>query len=603
MSWTAGAACCSRGRWEAAHAARRALPKPSPPPLPTPAPPPPPPPNGRSGVLAALDPEQAAAAAAPGPLLVIAGPGSGKTRLLTHRLAHLILEQGVPASACLAVTFTRKATHELKTQLRSLLGDALPEVHSFHSLGLSILRAHADVLGLPPDFRIADDSERRSVLAQALGLSHDKAGALLKTLSALKRTGQTGTPAEEQARAVLEAESRAQAWVDLDDLVSGAVSVLDSSPAVGESWRRRFAHIVADEFQDVDESQYRLLHQLAGPGSLCVIGDPHQAIYGFRGADAGCFARFATDWPEAPEVRLFRNYRSSGTIVEAAAALIGQPADGQTRGREEPIVVQASPTAQAEAEGVVATLEHLMGGHDLLAAGRIAGQDRPLSFADVAVLYRTDAQAEAFRGAFDRAGIPYRKSSPAPLAQHPGVRAVLAALETLPPGPPLRECVRAAVASAQGEAPEASRLARDWLVALIDDGVDDLERLREACALMTEADFHDQRGDRVSLLTMHAAKGLEFPVVFVTGLEDGLMPLSWGGASPDPAALAEERRLLYVALTRARDRLILTHARERFWHGAVRARVPSSFLADLPAEFLGRPTGGAPRRARQLTLF
>ncbi len=575
-------------------------------------------PSGRPGVLAGLDADQASAAEADGPLVVIAGPGSGKTRMLTHRIAHLVRERGVPAGSCLAVTFTRKATEELRTRLTGLLGKEARAVavHSFHSLGLAILRAHAGRAGLGADFRIAGETERKAALAEALGVGQVRAARLLRAVSVLKRTGAKGEGEEADARAALDRIGRAQGWIDFDDLVALAADLLDGDAEIAAEWQARFSHIVADEFQDVDEQQYRLLRLLAGNrGDLCVIGDPDQAIYGFRGADAACFKRFGQDFPAALTFRLRRNYRSTGTIVKAASGFIGAPSE-IVRPMGKLIVTHAAAGDAAEADFVAATIEDLLGGHDLLTANRNGGASnagRPLGFADCAVLYRTDAQAAALRAAFDRAGIPFMKSSPAPIAGHPGVVAIIDMLAATAAGPdenlPAR-IAQAAEAARRANGADAAALAeaRGWLAALAasDAVAGDPGRLAEAAALSTEADFRDARADRVSLMTMHAAKGLELAVAFVVGMEAGLVPFSWGAAVlNDETTQAEERRLFYVAMTRARDRLFLTRAAERFWRGAVRALPSSPFLGEIAADLMvsDGASGRKRKRAQQLNLF
>jgi superfamily I DNA/RNA helicase len=556
--------------------------------------------------------------------------------MLTHRLAHLVLERGVPAASCLAITFTRRAAEELRERLSALLPPAAGDcaVHSFHSLGLALLRADGAAAGLQPDFRIADERERRAVLATELSITESKAARRLKAISVLKRTG--GEPDDAETASALAACRRlgmAQNWVDFDDLVGLSVDVLETNAAIAARWRNRFSYLCVDEFQDVDERQYRLLQLLAAPeGNICVIGDPNQAIYGFRGATAACFTRFLQDFPSARTMRLGRNYRSTGTIVTAAAQVIGNgtPED-ITRPMQDPVVVHAAPTEQVEAEFVAAVIESLLGGHDLLAASRQqitptvpspasgggnAGGGRPLGFADFAVLYRTDAQSAALRNAFDNAGIPFKKSSPAPIAGQAPVRALLGALERQ--GLDLRALDLSArvVAAAEqirreGDGLDIAALAeaRRWLTALA--GTGDEAALREQVALSTEADFWDPRADRVSLLTMHAAKGLEFPVVFVVGLEDGLMPFSWGasGAEDTPhegSPDAEERRLFYVAMTRAKDRLFLSRALQRSWRGQLRALPPSPYLGDIAAELVlhhALPARKERRETLQYSLF
>ena len=491
-------------------------------------------------------------------------------------------------------------------------------VHSFHSLGLAILRADGAAAGLKADFRIADEPERRVALATALGVTDSKAARLLKAISRLKRTGREPDDAEAaSALAACHQLAMEQNWVDFDDLVGLAVGLLETNAQLAALWQNRFSHVCVDEFQDVDEPQYRLLQRLAPPaGNICVIGDPNQAIYGFRGATAACFTRFRQDFPSARTMRLKRNYRSTGTIVTAAAQVIGEgtPEDIM-RPMQDPVIVHAASTEQAEAEFVTATIESLLGGHDLLAANReqiLKGAGTGLGFADFAVLYRTGAQSSALRDAFDRAGIPFKKSSPAPIAGHPLVRALLGALEQQ--GTDLRALdlsarIAAAVEQMRRDGSDIAALAeaKRWLTALAGSGDEAL--LREQVALSTEADFCDARADRVSLLTMHAAKGLEFPVVFVVGLEDGLVPFSWGasGASgtadtPDEGGPdAEERRLFYVAMTRAKDRLFLSRALQRTWRGQPCTLPPSPYLRDIAAELVLHHAAAA-RQERRETL-
>lgn len=482
-------------------------------------------------------------------------------------------------------------------------------MHSFHSLGLTVLRAHSDALGLSADFRIADEAERKAALADAMQISASRAGQLLRSISVLKRTGAAGGGIEQDALAVLRRLGRENSWVDFDDLIALTVELLERDEAIAQSWRSRFAHILADEFQDVDEQQYRLLRLLAGRnGNLCVIGDPNQAIYGFRGADATCFARFATDFPEARTLQLNRNYRSTGTIVKASSALVGMPAEGIIRPMQAPIALHVAANEDGEADFVAETIETLMGGHDMLNANRgKAGRDGALGFADFAVLYRTDAQSAALRAAFDRAGIPFKKSSPQPLTGHAGVEAILAALiehrEALA-GMELASRIDAAARRATDADIAAITEAKAWLTALaaLAEVAGDEARLHEQISLLTEADFRDPRADRVSLLTMHAAKGLEFAVVFVVGMEDGLMPFSWDESQDIDA---EERRLFYVAMTRAKDRLFLTRAAERFWRGTQRSLPPSRFLKGLAAELTAQHGPAQPKRRppQQYSLF
>jgi len=545
-----------------------------------------------SPLLSQLDDDQRPAAeTVDGPLLIVAGPGSGKTRTLTYRIAHLIAERSVAPEACLAITFTRRAAAEMRERLAALLPDRAEQVaiHTFHSLGLSILREHASAAGLHRGFGVASEAERAALIAETLGLGASKAERLLRAISKEKRTH--GRAREGSS----EAYSRALAmrsWIDFDDLVALPVRALTEDPTLAARYRNRWRWISVDEFQDVDEQQYRLLKLLAPPAAnLCVIGDPNQAIYGFRGADASCFERFRQDYPAARAMHLRRNYRSTGTIVTAAAQVIAsspnQPIAEMVRDMHERIAVQTAPTERAEAESVVKAIEAMIGGHSFFSidSGRaIRAPESQRSFADFAVLYRTEAQAAALCEALERSGIPYKRNSHRPLMDEPAVQALLEELGKDGEGTTLADELRAAAERLAQRGDAGAMIALQRLVALAETWGNDRVGIKDAAALTTDAEFWDARADRVSLLTLHAAKGLEFPVVFIVGLENGLLPLHWDAA--DEAAMAEERRLFYVGMTRAKDRLILSHARQRFWRGRLRMLEPSPFLRDIEAELV-----------------
>ncbi len=575
-----------------------------------------------SSALAALDDEQrAAASVVEGPLLIVAGPGSGKTRTLVQRLVHLVAERGVAAHHCLAVTFTRRAAAEMRERLRNSLGEAADAmtIHTFHSLGLALLREHAQAAGLAPGFRVASEPERAAALAAALDLPRPRSEGLIRAISQAARTDTAPTGEVADAGAAYRVMLAANNWIDFDDLIGLPARLLAENAAVAASCRERFRFVSVDEFQDVDARQYRLMKALAPPpnGNLCVIGDPQQAIYGFRGADAACFERFRSDYPQAATVTLKRNYRSSATIVAASTQMIASPAAETekpiaeiVRERHAHITTHVAPTERAEAEFLVATIEDVLGGHNFFSidSGRAGSSDAALSFADFAVLYRTDAQAAALVEAFARSGMPFRKHSHAPLAQEPTVRTLLKALDAIDGADgDLAARLRQSAARLAAENGNAAAIERALQPLLgLAANCRDAVRFRDAVALASEADFWDERANSVALLTLHAAKGLEFACVFIVGLEDGVLPLYWGAAADvAPDDLAEERRLFYVGMTRAKDRLVLSRARKRLWRGRVRAQAPSPFLAAIESELLRFQETVLPRRPydRQLKLL
>ena len=572
--------------------------------------------SGRD-LLAGLDADQRSAAeTVDGPLLIVAGPGSGKTRTLTHRIAHLVMNHGASPSGCLAVTFTRRAADEMRGRLRALLPDAWADVplHTFHSLGLSILREHWNAAGLQRGFRVAPEAERLQLLRDVLGISERQARARLSAISHAKRTGAAPDEKLAQAWTAYGREMEARNCCDFDDLVIRAADALEADPAIRDRMRKRYPHVCIDEYQDVDEQQVRLIRLLAPPGgNICAIGDPDQAIYGFRGADPRFFAKFTENYPGARVVRLGRNYRSGANIVTLSSQIIGP---STTAGLPIPVLDDApdrvtlhdAPSEKAEAEFIVQSLEQALGGHSFFSidSGRTAGgEGHDLSFSDFAVLYRTEAQAVPVVEALQRSGMPFQQRSHDPLLAHPGVAALVEALERSPGTGTVRQRLEAASRDGERQAEEMLE-ALELLKPLADACGDDLERFLSELALAAQVDTWDPRADRISLLTLHAAKGLEFPVVFIVGCEDGLLPLSWGGAGPEDPD--EERRLFYVGVTRARTKLYLCRARKRRWRGKVREMPPSPYLADIEERLLeqSRSRHGG-RRGRkedsQLDLF
>ncbi|PXY32853.1 AAA family ATPase [Prauserella muralis] len=556
-------------------------------------------------LLDGLDPDQRAAAGVEGgPLLIVAGPGTGKTRTLTHRIAHLVAERGVDPARCLAITFTRRAAAELTDRLGTLAPRQAQDitVTTFHALGVRILREQHDRAGLTARFGIADAARQLAVATEVTG-SETEARALL--------ADRARHP--DHAERYLK-ELRQRDLVDFDDLVTLPVTLLESDPELAASYRDRYRWVSVDEYQDVDEQQYRLLRLLVPPeGNLTAIGDPDQAIYRFRGADVGFFLRFRQDYPAARTVRLGRNYRSNPHILDGALRVV-EPATLVPGRQLHPmgscgdarVGLHEAATEQAEGTFVAHTIERLLGGASFHAfdSGRVDGDGtQGLGFSDFAVLYRTDRQARAVMDALTQAGLPFQKRSHDRLRDRPGVEAILAELAFVPERGATATSVRARLRRAaeavleRGLAdPDAVHTAAGLLTPLAEDCGDDLERFRTELSLGVEVDTWDPRADRVSLLTLHASKGLEFPVVFLVGCSDGLLPLRWPGTEPDGEQVAEERRLLFVGMTRAQRHLFLSHAAERTVRGSVRRVSRSPFLDALDGTRCERVGDPAPRR-------
>jgi DNA helicase II / ATP-dependent DNA helicase PcrA len=654
--------------------------------------------------LQTLNPEQREAAEHfEGPLLVLAGAGSGKTRVLTTRVAHLVEEFGVAPDSVLALTFTNKAAGEMRERVRSLLGrdPAGMWVGTFHAIGARMLRRDATRLGWSPSYLIydADDSERliRRILKEELQLDPKRWSpkAVKAAISAAKNELQgpetfqaqavdvfsrtVGQVYERYARALRDANA-----FDFDDLLVKPVELMRSHPAILERYRRRFSFVMVDEYQDTNRAQYAFLTLIAGDrANLFVVGDDDQSIYGWRGADIRNILDFEKDFPDARVVRLEENYRSTQRILDAANRVISQ--NVQRKGKTlrtanqegERLTMVESADESDEAEWITTEIRT-----------RLAG-DPQLAPRHMVVLYRTNAQSRALEEALRREGMPYRvvggqrfyerrevkdvlaylrlvanpaddeaflrivnvprrgigDTSVARLAEHAraigkpllAAAARAAEIDSLRGAaaralPDLAEMIRKYAALAdQGisldevlrmlvkesglvqaleeEGPEGDERVANVeelvagaadLQARLDSGDPELALELETeegqpaaravdlflahVALVTDIDQHDATADAVSLMTLHNAKGLEFPVVFLAGMEDGLFPLSRTYDEPDQ--LEEERRLFYVGITRAERKLYLTFARRRRRGGEWLDSMPSSFLESIPAELV-----------------
>ena len=566
--------------------------------------------------------QEAAIAHDKGPLLVVAGPGTGKTRTLVERIVRLVRDRIAAPEEIAAITFTRKAATELRERLAKLLGPCAGgvSVQTFHALGLDLLRAHAAGAGLPPNFAILDEAGRQALLAQV----HAEAGAgalslarVASEISAAKAALVAPADAVPALAAVYTAYEKSLAGagaVDFDDLVARAVRLLETDEAALASARRRCRHLLVDEYQDINAAQYRLVHLLAPAGpstNLCAVGDSDQAIYGFRGADPSYFGCFAADYPGARTLTLARNYRSVASVVRLATAVI-ERAPGRAPRPLQPLAEQGSKVLRqiladerAEADFIAAEIEALVAGTSFLSmdAGR-AAEGHGLAFHQIAVLVRLSAQADAIEEALDRSGIPCHRRGDDAFAARPYVADILAKLRRHVDAAdtrskPVADLLATLVPDAKLD-PRCLRALELLQAFAVPFGTDAASFLAEmALARETDLQYLPQK---VALLTLHASKGLEFPLVFIAGCEDGILPLRLPWLPP--ADLEEERHLLYVGMTRAQQRLILTAAHRRNLAGRTVENRPCPFLDDVPADLLAT-SRSAPRRrkARQLSLL
>jgi ATP-dependent DNA helicase UvrD/PcrA len=648
-----------------------------------------------------------------GPLLVLAGAGTGKTRVLTHRVAHLIRVRQVPPGRVMAVTFTRKAAEEMKTRLAGLFGDGVDvrdvRIGTFHALSASLLR---ETQGGRPMGELIPEAAQLDILKEIMA-DQGLTGPVWHPLEVLRRIslakGRVLAPdAPELAQdpafvRVYEAyrhSLRDRNLLDFDDLIGALLERWQTDRPTLAHHQRASSHILVDEFQDVNDAQYQWLKLLASHRNLTVVGDSDQSIYAFRGSHVGIFQRFQEDFPEAREMRLEQNYRSSQNILAAAAAVIGRNQNpltcrlwsDQLPGARLRLSRLADDTQ--EAAFVIGEIERLVGGssHYQLYRDRggEAAEEARYGFADIAVLYRTHAQNRRFMDALSRAGIPLQvvgerapfataaadvllaylrfaadsssvrdlqaifnvpprglgeaaqqwlgeqidkgigpleilwqgsKSLKLPVSHQAAMdrlRRIITSLQSLVAGRPLPAVLEAALAETglreyvDAGGSESARESFRWLHILAGSydkrpALATLPAFLQDLAQWRAGDFFDPRADAVALMTLHAAKGLEFPVVFISGVDQDLLPLTRKDQGPE--ALQEERRLFYVAMTRARDLLLLTTARRRFLFGEVREAQASPFIGEIPPDLVeeaSTTTGSRKKKgpkAKQLPLF
>ncbi len=653
-------------------------------------------------VLAGLNEAQREAVEAlDGPVLVLAGPGSGKTRVLTHRVAYLVQEYGVPPWQIMAVTFTNKAAREMKDRLYRLLGDQFRKltIGTFHAICARILRQEAEAAGISPEYVIYDSGDQLSLARQAIrNLNLDdklfRPQAMLRYISYAKNElvapdeMQASTYREEVARRVYE---RYQAMLtengalDFDDLLIKTVQLFDRDAETRAKYQRRYPFVLVDEWQDTNMAQYELVKLLAGSrANLFVVGDEDQSIYRFRGADYRNVARFREDYPHARVVMLERNYRSSQTILDIANAVISRNVHRHPKrlfterdGGLQTVVLEAYDE-QEEGDMVVSEIRRLVA----------QGSAQP---GDCAVMYRTNAQSRPIEDAFVRRGVPYKLVGATRFYERKEIKDVLAYLRVLhnpydgvglmriinvppraigqktvgslvrwaaelgvPPYAALQILLEDEGGSAAPFGARARRALVDFasmiedltrarhelnLLELLDllleragyashvqDGTDEgqirwenilelrtvardyadlpvetaLTTFLEEVALVSDVDNLDDRVDAPTLLTLHSAKGLEFPVVFVVGMEEGLFPHS--RSMDDPEQMEEERRLCYVGVTRAKERLYFLYTFRRTLYGESSVREPSRFLRDVPAHLVRQPESKQTARQESLGL-
>ncbi len=626
------------------------------------------------------DEQREAVLATEGPLLILAGAGSGKTKTLTHRIAYLLSEKHVPQESILAATFTNKAAKEMRQRIAELLGmpaenrSFMPFMGTFHGLCVRILRRDAEHIGLSRNFVIFDTADQLTAVKQAMkeqGVAEKEfsARSILTLISGAKNEMLdpkayeqfATTPVQQVAARVYKRYTeiiRAAEALDFDDLINKVVELLSTNPERKAAWRNQFQYLMVDEYQDTNASQYKLIQLLTSTHqNLAVVGDDWQSIYSWRGADFRNILNFEKDYKNAKVIKLERNYRSTQAILDGAHSVIRknqQRSDKELwteNGQGKPICIESTMDEIAEGEFIVRMTKSYV---DLEAR----------RWNDFAVLYRTNAQSRSIEDVCIRYGIPYRVVGGVKFYDRKEVKDILAYLRFIFQPEDVASFLRIVNTPTRGIGQTSIQRFIDWsndngftlwqglqnvtvcpvitpravkalsafcemilrlreyseeanVSGLIDavikriqyfdfleDGtaqsaerVENVRELQsvaqlyndqglagflEEVALIADVDTYDENSDALTLMTIHAAKGLEFPVVFVVGMEESIFPHS--RALYDVTEMEEERRLCYVAMTRAKEELYLLHANRRLLYGGVQHNIPSRFLAEIDGE-------------------
>ncbi|MDM8540496.1 UvrD-helicase domain-containing protein [Desulfococcaceae bacterium HSG9] len=650
-------------------------------------------------------------------IMIIAGPGAGKTRTLTHRIAYSVLTSQSAPEKILAVTFTNKAAAEMRERIRILLKDSptLPQVDTFHGLCLSLLKEYQAEQTLT----LIDDRDRKDLVKDVIKQANRQgiiiawqADKLLEHIIAAKQL--ILNPQDTLNAVVKKADALFfrpaytlyqqmllfQGLCDYEDLIFKTVHLLETDQGFLKKCHKRFQSVYVDEYQDLNQGQHRIIQALAPPAAVCVIGDPDQSIYGFRGADEECFARFSNTFPNARVFHLNRNYRSSRTIQDASHQVIKSyqriPPEANAESVEmftnvqggKTITIMQAASARAEAVMIGKTIERMTGGLGFhsMDYDRVSSDDDSQSFAftDFAVLYRSHTQSLIIADVFEKANIPFQIASKDNIFHRKGITELIALLKIIDEMGSYTDFEKIADCLNFKVGKKAARLFKnrglDREISLIDasekiretsisglsqsgkmklirfwERIDEMKRLTasmsvmeklqflikrtgiqkmieanprtqeimadvfnlagaythdaagfiSAAALQTDTDIYKARAEKVTLMTMHAAKGLEFAVVFISGCEDGYIPFQ--KISTTASDIDEERRLFYVAMTRAKEHLLLSYAAKRTVYGKQKSRILAPFAADIEERLITYEKANwqknNKKRATQLGLF
>ncbi|MEA3475758.1 MAG: UvrD-helicase domain-containing protein [Candidatus Cloacimonadota bacterium] len=567
-----------------------------------------------------------------GPALIIAGPGTGKTRTLTYRIANLIQNRGINPENILAVTFTNKAANQMKERLKTLLNNesiiSKLQISTFHAFGLSILKKYCEKFGRDEHFSIFDEVDKKLILSEKIGCEKKQISYVSDNITSFKQNSQSVEEiADKDLKEIFQKYKeilKKQNTFDIDDLIYYPVKLFIDYPQILSEYREKYQWILVDEYQDINFAQYQMLKILTqrSNSNLYVIGDPNQAIYGFRGADVKFIRRFIEDYPDAKVYKLKKSYRCSDCILRASSQVIQSEVsekesilEGLQKGVK--IKILENSTDKSEAEFVARTIERMIGGLRFFSIdSQITGGERESeieSLSDFAVLCRISRQMKPLEKAFNDHSIPYQKVGDVPFFKQKPIKSIIDFLKlSINPksyflksklmksnkigslelenycesikGKSVKNAIEDTIDKYFIDEKSEHETSFKKLLDLADDFGDNLEEFLKFAVLGTGVDTYRPNIENVTLMTLHSAKGLEFKCVFIIGCEDGLLPYSI--FDKQKSDLDEERRLFYVGMTRAKRFLFLSYAKKRFVFGKEFHLEKTPFLYNIEKELI-----------------
>lgn len=537
-----------------------------------------------------------------GPLLIVAGPGSGKTKTLIKRISNMIVTHGIIPQNILAITFTKRAANEMQQRLINELPKhhSFINVYTFHSLCLEIIKEQYELIELSQNFQLATDLHKIKILTEEMNVTVNEAYKLIKKIGEIKYLDKTYPQKIIDQVKKYEEIKKSKNLIDFEDLILLTIKLLSDNEEICQTYNNKYKYISIDEYQDIDQKQYELIKLLSKyNNNICAIGDPNQAIYSFRGADVRCFYNFHNDYLNGSTITLLNNYRSEIQIIETSKQLleIQKSSDIKSFELSNYIIIHEAFNEKDEAKFVSKKIKEITGCSDFLEieTNKNPNSDSNLSFGDIAILYRLESQSLNIEKELNKSGMPFSKYTHKPLFQSQIAEEIFNQIIHQNPS----DIINTIKLISTNMLNEENKFELQYISQkMIDIAAQCNNNFEKFCYEYTLADqlMFEKNTNSISIMTLHASKGLEFDVVFIIGMEDGTLPLA-------KCDVDEEKRLLYVGMTRAKKMLFLTRSIKKYINGKATKQEPSPFLIHINNEMTKHTKSISKIKNKQLSFI